>query len=164
MLQELPNCQFVLTYKLEDLKKKIHMLYDGIFDNVFIHILTNDISKIVCQENLKPNVEREEELYEFAKEFNTTILETASNMPDTDFFVSLCLPRYDHKDHLGVLSGRDLVNNEIKKSLKHIKNITLVSNENFSRMDFLDSDLFHLTASGFCKLMSNWTRYMPHYI
>ena len=68
----------------------------------------------------------------------------------------MCPPRYDQKDQLGNLSGRDLINNEIQNALQHKRNIILVSNENFSRRDFIIIDKYHLTKSGFSKLLENW--------
>ena len=124
------------------------------FGIIIIHILTNDIMHI-CQKNFKSNVQKEKELYDFVYNFNTTIIQTASARPNIQFFISLCLPRYDQKDQIGMLSGRDIVNREIYNTLWHINNITLVNNENFSQMDF-GQDFYHLNPFGFSKLLSNW--------
>ena len=156
--QELSNCEFTLTYTYEDLKKEIHLIYEEMFDIIIIHNLTNVISHI-CQPKwpkyLKSNSEKEEELYEFADNFNKSIIQTASDRPNTKFFISLCLPRFDQRDQFGMMSGRELVNQKIYNSLHHKKNIILIWNENFSRRDFI-WDSYHLNPNGFEKLISNW--------
>ena len=78
----------------------------------------------------------------------------ASDWPNTQFVISLCLPRFDQRDQLGIVSGREIVNQNIYNSLHHKQNITLVWNENFSARDFVD--FFHLNPNAFLKLMSNW--------
>ena len=53
----MPNCEFVLTYTFEDLKEKIHVIYQDMFGIIIIQILTNDIMHI-CQKNFKSNVQK----------------------------------------------------------------------------------------------------------
>ena len=137
------------------LKKNIYSIDLGKFGKIFIHILTNDV-KHICQQNFKPNDQKEKELYDFAHDFNATILQTAHAWPNIEFVVSLCLPRYDFMDQIGMISGRDIINCAIKNALSHKTNITLVNNENFTIMDFGPQDFYHLNPSGFCKLLSNW--------
>ena len=157
--QELSNCQYVLTYTFEELKKEIHLINDKIFDIIIIHILTNDISGIVHPKKpkyFKSIGQKQEELYDFVHDFNSFIIHTAASMSNTHFFISLCLPRYDNRDQLPMLNGREFVNEKIYNSLYSKRNITLIWNEDFSKRHFLSSDFFHLNCNGFSKLMSNW--------
>ena len=156
--QELSNCEFILTYTFDELKKEIQWIDFKMFDIIFIHILTNDISHICWPKRpkyLKSNSEKEEELHAFIHDFNSFIMKLAANWPNVQFCISLCLPRFDHRDQLGMLSGRELVNQNIYNSLHHKNNITLVWNENFGIRDYV-GDFFHLTPTSFLKLMSNW--------
>ena len=41
--QELSDCEYILTYAFEELKKEIHLNDFEKFDIIFVHILTNDI-------------------------------------------------------------------------------------------------------------------------
>ena len=150
----MPNCQYVLTYTLDELKKNMYIIDQEIFSIVFIHILTNDI-KHICQQKFKSNIQKEIELYAFVHDFNSTIIHTADARPNIEFVVSLCLPRFDDMDKIGMICGRDIINCAIKNALSHKNNIKLVDNSNFSQMDMGD-DSYHLNPFGFDKLLSNW--------
>ena len=137
------------------LKKNIYSIDLGKFGKIFIHILTNDI-KHICQQKFKSNAQKEKKLYEFAHDFNSFIMQTASARPNIEFFISLCLPRYDQYDQLPMLCGRNFINQKLQSFLHQQRNITLVWNENFSRRDF-DDDLYHLTkkSSRIERLLKN---------
>ena len=143
--------KFVPTYNLDQLKSKIHLIRDQ--RNVFIHVLTNDISKI-CQQYYKSDAVKERDLKSLAKKSDTIITDIATEKPNIHVFISMVLSRHDNMDQLNTADGRDIVNYEITSRFRNKNNVTLISNDMEQR--FFKSDNYHLCSFGFQKILSNW--------
>ena len=50
LFEILPQTKFILSYDLEEMKEKLHVIQEEKFGALLIHQLTNDVEKI-CQKN-----------------------------------------------------------------------------------------------------------------
>ena len=143
--------KFVPTYNLDQLESKIHLIRDQ--RNVFIHVLTNDISKI-CQQYYKSDAVKERDLKSLAKKLDAIITDITTEKPNIHVFISMVLSRHDNMDQLNTADGRDIVNYEITSRLQNKNNVTLISNDIEQR--FFKSDNYHLCPFGFQKCLSKY--------
>ena len=55
---------------------------------------------------IQPNNQKETELYEFAYDFNAAIMQTTHTWPNIEFVTSLCLPKYDRMNQIGIMGKK----------------------------------------------------------
>ena len=147
----LSGCKFIPTYYLDQVKNKLHLI--GEEDIVIIHVGTNDIAKI-CQQYFKSDAVKERDLCDLANKYDAMTTKITYKNPRIQIFISMILNRYDSKDQLNLVDGRDIVNFEIQAKLKNKPNVSLISNDMAKKL-FL-GDKYHLSPPGIEKLRSNW--------
>ena len=153
LFEILPQTKFILSYDLEEMKEKLHVIQEEKFGALLIHQLTNDVEKI-CQKNWSDN-DKKMELISLADNFVIMIERLKREHPNLEIFISMLMPRFDHMDELEMFNGKNIVNCEISKKLQ---NVTLLSNDFLQEMHFVQEGRkkFHLSSFGFEQICKNW--------
>ena len=121
--------------------EKISVIQEEYYVICIIHLLTNDVEK-VCQKDWS-YVDKKMELFFLAEDYVNMTKRMILEYPNLQIFISMVLPRFDHKDELEISNGNDVVNIEISKQLCRENRVILMSNDHLKEIDFSDDDKYH---------------------